>query len=147
MILKLLWIFLTASVGSLGFAVILRVPRRGWVAASLIGGLGYAIDYFLLEIGIHSALAMFVGCLVASLLSQYSARKLQMIATSFVTVAIIPCVPGIGLYRCMYYLGQGMNAQGLHTFVSAMVDILMIAMALGTGAFLVSKPWKKAHHE
>ena len=45
--------------------------------------------------------------LVAALGAQIAARRLKMIATVFVTIAILPLVPGVGLYRAMSALAMG----------------------------------------
>ena len=128
-------IFLSSFVGTMGFALLLQAPRKAWLPSSLIGGLGYTIYWGLLQAGWSDPTAIFAGVLIASVLAQLAARHMRMIATIFVTLAIIPCVPGLGLYRCMSYLGQGMNAQGLHEGVNAMISIGMIALALGVGSF------------
>ena len=75
--------------------------------------------------------------LAASLLAQYAARRLKMIATIFGTLAIIAFVPGLGLYRCMSLLAQGDTSQGLQTGIAAMANIVMITFGLGMGSFLM----------
>lgn len=139
MITGLIWTMLSSTLGTFGFALLLHAPRKAWLSASLIGGLGYTLYWGLMQIGWGEPAAMFVGVLVASILAQVAARKMRMIATIFITLAIIPCVPGLGLYRCMAYLGQGMNAEGLRTGVNAMICIGMIALALGVGSFIARR--------
>ena len=56
--------------------------------------------------------AIFIGSVAASVLAQYAARRLKMIATVFGTLAIIAFVPGLGLYRCMSLLAQGNTSPG-----------------------------------
>lgn len=139
MVMELVWILLTSSLGTLGFAMLLHAPRRAWLASSLIGGLGYTIYWGLLLGGWSDPAALFAGVLAASILAQFAARKMCMIATIFVTLAIIPCVPGLGLYRCMSYLGQGMNTEGIREGVNAMISVGMIAMAIGVGTFIARR--------
>lgn len=136
MLLQLLWTMISSSLGTFGFALLLHAPRKAWLPSSLIGGLGYTIYWGMMQYGWSEPAAIFVGVLVASVLAQFAARRMRMIATIFITLAIIPCVPGLGLYRCMSYLGQGMNAQGLREGVNAMICIGMIAFAIGIGTFI-----------
>lgn len=137
--LELLWIAAGSFVGTLGFAVLLHAPRRAWLPSSAIGALGYTIYWGLMRLGWGEPFSMFIGVLLASLLAQLAARRMRMIATIFVTLSIIPCVPGLGLYRCMALLGQGMSAEGVRVGVAAMTSIVMIALALGVSSFLTRR--------
>ena len=132
--------FLVAIISSflatIGFAGVLRAPVRSWIPASLIGCAGYVIYWLLLQNGVTDPNAIFVGSCIASLLAQFAARRLHMIATIFSVLAIIPCVPGYGLYRCMFFIGQGQLSEGASIGVSAMASILMIALGLAVGGFI-----------
>lgn len=132
-----LWIFLTASVATAGFAALMHAPRRSWIVAGLLGGLGYAVYWALLNlVGMNDALSMFLGCLLATFLAQAAARVMKIIATVFVSMSIIPCVPGLGLYRCMSLLATGQTAEGAAAGVTAMMEILMITLALVVSGWL-----------
>ncbi|MBR4081639.1 MAG: threonine/serine exporter family protein [Clostridia bacterium] len=139
MLKELLWMLVTSALGTLGFAMLLHAPKRAWLTASIIGGVGYMIYWGLLLLGWPDPAALFTGVLAATVLAQFAARKMRMIATIFVTLAIIPSVPGLGLYRAMSYLGQGMNSAGAKEGVSAMISVGMIALAIGVGSFLARR--------
>lgn len=145
MMAELVRILLMSFLGTLGFALLLHAPKKAWLPASLIGGVSYTLYFALLELGAPEAAAMFCGALAGSLLAQLCARKMRMIATIFITLSIVSLVPGLGLYRCMEYLGAGKNALGLQAGVSAMTDIMMIALGLGVGSLvfrtIVTRPW------
>ena len=128
--------FLSAFLGTLGFALLLHAPRKSWLPASVIGAVAYTLYWVLEQIGLSMPLSIFIGALTGSLLAQGCARKMRMIATIFVTLSIVALVPGLGLYRCMALLAQGENAAGVRTGVQAMITILMIALGLGVGSFL-----------
>lgn len=80
---------------------------------------------------------MFAGALVAALGAQIAARRLKMIATVFVTIAILPLVPGVGLYRAMSALAMGDMAAGASVAAHTMALIVMIALGIGLGTALV----------
>lgn len=133
--LKGLSIFLSSFVGTLGFAIILHVPKRAWLPSGLIGAVAYTTYWALGQSLLSEAAANFVGALVGSLLAQYCARRMRMIASVFLMLSIIPLVPGLGLYRCMHYLAQELYAQGAAEGVQAMMSIVMIALGLGVGNY------------
>lgn len=128
--------FLSAFAGTLGFALLLHAPRRAWLPASAIGAVAYTLYWVLNAAGLGMSLSIFIGAAAGSLMAQFYARRMRMIATVFITLSIVAMVPGLGLYRCMALLAQGQNTAGLRTGVEAMMTITMIALGLAVGSFL-----------
>lgn len=126
----------SSFVGTLGFAIFMHAPKRAWLPASAIGGVAYALYWALLQFSIYEPMAIFIAALLGSVLGQYCARRMHMIASIFVLLAMIPLVPGLGLYRCMHFLAQEMYSAGVDAGVRAMVDIVMIALGIAVGSFL-----------
>ena len=131
-----LWYFLTSFVGTLGFAILLHAPKRAWLPASLIGAMTYTLYWSLKQLSLDEAASMFLAALFGSLLAQFCARKMRMIATIFLLLSVVALVPGLGLYRCMALLTQGESDAGLQVGAAAMASIVMIALGLGVGSFL-----------
>jgi len=126
----------SSFVGTLGFAIFMHAPKKAWFPASAIGGMAYLVYWALQEFGVNEPMAIFIGALLGSILGQYCARRMRMIATIFVLLSMIPLVPGLGLYRCMHFLAQEMYGAGADAGVRAMVDIVMIALGLAVGNFI-----------
>ena len=126
----------SSFVGTLGFAIFMHAPKKAWFPASAIGGMAYLVYWALQEFGVNEPMAIFIGALLGSILGQYCARRMCMIATIFVLLSMIPLVPGLGLYRCMHFLAQEMYGAGADAGVRAMVDIVMIALGLAVGNFI-----------
>ena len=127
---------ISSFIGTLGFAIFMHAPKRAWFPASAIGGVAYLAYWALLQGGVYEPMAIFIAALLGSVLGQYCARRMRMIATIFVLLAMIPLVPGLGLYRCMHFLAQEMYGAGADAGVRAMVDIVMIALGLAVGNFM-----------
>ncbi len=144
-VLKGITILLSSILGTLGFAVFLNAPKRAWLPVSVIGGAAYLAYWAMLQCGLYAPLSMFLAALLGSVLAQYCARRMRMIATVFILLAIVPLVPGLGLYRCMHFLAQQLYSQGAAAGVSAMVDIVMIALGLAMGSYLFNliRPMRK----
>ena len=138
--LTMLWdltrIFLGSAVGTWGFGLLLHAPRRSRIAAAALGGLGYALYYLLMQLGVSEPSSIFAAACLSSFLAHTCARRMRMIATIFVTLSIVSLVPGLGLYRCMALVGEGKNALGLQTGAAAMISFIMIALGLAVGSFL-----------
>jgi len=126
----------SSFIGTFGFAIFMHAPKRAWLPASAIGGAAYLLYWALLQMGLYEPASMFLAALLGSVLGQFCARRMQMIASIFVLLAMIPLVPGLGLYRCMSYLAQELYSAGADAGVRAMVDIVMIALGLAVGSYI-----------
>ena len=135
--------FVGGTVGSLGFAWLVHVPRRAWLPGSCIAGLAYLLYWLLARYQVPEPVAVFCGALFGSLLGQLCARRMRLISTIFVTLAIVPIVPGLGLYRMMASLGQGRTAAGAEQGVQAMITIAMIAIGVGVGSYVDRLIWHR----
>ncbi len=122
---------------TLGFGVLLHAPNRALLPASLTGMAAHGCYFMLSAIGVAGQAAIFAAAAGAAILAELLARHMKMAATVFITLSIIPLVPGLNLYRAMAYLAQGQSEAGLELGVSAMLTILMISLGIGMGSFLV----------
>ena len=127
---------LGAFIGSIGFLLLAHAPLRSLFPSGVIAAVSYLIYWLLASAGISDAVAVFLGSLAGSLGGQWVARRMKMIGTVFLMSAIVPVVPGLGLYRMMALLGQGATAAGADQGVQAMITIAMIALGLGVGSFI-----------
>lgn len=125
-----------AFVGTVGFAMLVHVPKKSWLASGVIAAGAYLVYFLLTQAGLPDPMGIFIGSLCGSLAGQICARKMKTIGTVFLMSAIVPVVPGLGLYRMMAYLGQGETASGVDLGISAMITIAMIALGMSMGSFI-----------
>ena len=133
---ELLRAILGAFFGTIGFAMLVHVPRRALPVCGLIAILSYLVYFGALKIGLSDPTSIVLGSLIGSLAGHQSARKMKIIGTVFLVSAIVPVVPGLGLYRMMAYLGQNRISDGANMGIRAMITIGMIALGLGAGAMI-----------
>ena len=132
---------LGSFIGTVGFAMLVHTPKRSWFVSGLIAVLSYLVYWGLTYMNIPDAMAIFAGSFFGSLAGLFCARRMRMIGTVFMMSAVVPVVPGLGLYRMMAAIGQGQISAGAKTGVSAMITIGMIALGLGAGAFTDRVIW------
>ena len=125
-----------AFVGTVGFAMLVHVPKKSWLPSGLIAACAYLVYYLLTQAGLPDPMGIFIGSLFGSLCGQLCARKMKTIGTVFLMSAIVPVVPGLGLYRMMAYLGQGRTEAGVDLGIQAMITIAMIALGMSMGSFI-----------
>ncbi len=116
------------------FGLILRQPRSTLFFSALIGLLGYAA--FTLTGG--GLLAYFISGLLVGILCELTARILQRTTTLFLISAIIPTVPGLGMYRSMMALAGHDYPIALAIGVETIAGIGAIALALTIATALFS---------
>ncbi len=134
------WIqLLSCGIAAASFSVLLKQPKNTIPVSSLIGMLGYSI-FLLLH---QTTLGYFLATLAIGILCEVSARIMKRAATLFVTGAIIPLVPGVGLYRTMRFAAEGRYSQAVQTGVATLLGICGIAMAITISSVLVTALWHR----
>ena len=133
---EILRALLGSFIGTVGFAMLVHVPRRSWLASGVIAAFSYLVYWISLRLGLSDPSSIFLGSLFGSLAGQLCARKMKMIGTVFLMSAVVPVVPGLGLYRMMAFLARNRLSEGLSMGVRAMITIAMIALGLAAGALL-----------
>lgn len=102
-LLQLLWAFLA----TLGFAVLFRAPVRDLPLAAFAGSLAWG-SYLAARMATGSeSLSFFIASIVVGLFAESMAAMLKRPATLFIISAIIPLVPGAGMYRTMFEAVSG----------------------------------------
>ena len=120
---ELLRAVLGAFFGTVGFAMLVHIPKRSWLVSGLIASFSYLVYWAFLRLGLSDPSSIFLG-------------SLRMIGTVFLMSAVVPVVPGLGLYRMMAFLGQNRIADGADMGIRAMITVAMIALGLGAGALI-----------
>ncbi|MBR0226962.1 MAG: threonine/serine exporter family protein [Clostridia bacterium] len=124
---------LACAVAAASFSVLLHQPWRTVPVSTLIATAGYAL--FLL-MG-KTTLAYFGATLVIGICCEICARVMKRTATLFVTAAIIPLVPGIGLYNTMLYMVEGNYGKAVQTGAATVLALCGIALAITMSSVLV----------
>ena len=112
-----------AVFASLGFALLFNVRGDKLFAAALIGGIGGVLYDLLIFFHCSNYFSLFFACVAISILSELFARILKCPVTTFLICALIPLVPGGGMYYTMLEIVQnnidGAILKGIDTIVQA----------------------------
>lgn len=95
---------IAAFLGTLGFAFVFKMKGRHLLFVSVSGFLAYGIYIIAIFIGRTEFYSAFIAVSFVALLSEFFARILKAPTVIFLTVILIPVVPGSGLYYSMRYL-------------------------------------------
>lgn len=112
-----------ALIASLGFGVIFNIRGKNLFFATVGGGLSWLSYLLLKKFNVSDILSLFISSVIFSIYSEVCARFLKTPVTTLVICALIPLVPGAGMYYTMYetITGNVSNALelGLNTIASA----------------------------
>ncbi|WP_315069984.1 threonine/serine exporter family protein [uncultured Clostridium sp.] len=119
---------------SFGFGIIFNIRGKKLIFAALGGGLSWFCYLFLTENKISNILSMFISSIIFSIYSEICARYLKTPVTTLVVCALIPLVPGSGMYYTMYETIRG----NIHGAVALGLDTIYSAGTLSLGVIFVS---------
>lgn len=121
---------LCAFAGCIGFTLVFNIHGPG----KLIGGFGGALGWLVYLLGGKTILAGFFAAAAISLFSEVMARIRRCPVTGYQLVALLPLVPGGGIYYAMSYCLEGDTER----FLTTLLDTLGTAAALAVGVILAS---------
>lgn len=89
-------------IASLGFGIIFNIKGKNLIFAALGGGLSWFCYLFFSKFNMSDVLSFFLSSVIFSIYSEICARILKTPVTTIVICALIPLVPGAGMYYTMY---------------------------------------------
>ena len=108
---------------SFGFGIIFNIKGKKLIFAAIGGGLSWFFYLLLTQNKISNILSLFIASIIFSIYSEICARHLKTPVTTLIICALIPLVPGAGMYYTMYETISGNVSEavrlGLDTVASA----------------------------
>lgn len=119
---------------TLGFGIIFNIKGKNLIFTSLGGAVGWFAYLLFNSFHFSNTFSLFLSSIVLGLYSEIMARTLKSPVTTFVVCALIPLVPGSGMYYTMLETIQGNISKSLELAV----ETLSSAGALAVGIVFVS---------
>lgn len=144
--------FISAGIASLGFGIIFNVPRNKLLGAGFCGGVGGLCYDLGIWCNFSQAFSLFIASVALALTAEILARTQKCPSTIFSICALIPLVPGGGMYYTMLAIINndinGAILTGINTIVQACA--IVIGVILISSIFHSSKKIheiRRNHHE
>ncbi|MCD8173304.1 MAG: threonine/serine exporter family protein [Alistipes sp.] len=130
-----------------GFALLFETPRRAIPVAGLLGGMGHAVRFLLLQAGFGLVGATLCGAVLTGLAGIFFAHRVHTPPVVFTLPACITMIPGLYAYRTMiagiriYSAGPGQDTSGLlqdmaYNFILASSLLFCLAIGICIAALL-----------
>ena len=140
-------------VGVFGFSVMFNSPIKMATAAGLIGAVSNTLRLSLVDVpvlfpflglstGMPPEAAAFIGALVSGLLASLAEIKLTYPRIALTVPSIVIMVPGLYLYRSMYYMCTFDTINMLGWFVRAVLIVAFLPVGLGIARTLTDPRWR-----
>ena len=130
-------------VGVYGFSMLFNSPASMAATAGVIGAVANTTRLTLVGYaGVPAAFGAFIGALIAGVLAWAVRRKLDFPRISLTVPSIVIMVPGLYLYRSVYYLGTQQITDALSWGTQALMIVLFLPMGLIAARILTDKRWR-----
>lgn len=120
----------SAFLGVVTLAVLFHVPRKYLLSAGLTGAGGWFIELLVMNQTDNAMMSAFLSASFVAVISQLSARIFKAPVTVYLVPGILPLVPGVGMYRIVYYLLQENGEYASYYFSYTLQVAGMIALAV-----------------
>lgn len=128
--LPCLWAFLAC----VGFGLVYNIQGVGVLICGLGAGLGWLAYLLAVRAGVGEIFAAFLSAIAIGIYSEAMARIRRCPVTGYLQVALLPLVPGAGIYYTMQYCVEGET----QLFLSTLLHTFGFAAALSVGAMLTT---------
>ncbi|MBO4562818.1 MAG: threonine/serine exporter family protein [Clostridia bacterium] len=137
---------LAGLVGTLGFGLLFNMHGRG-IPLALIGSvISWCTCSLLMKAGLPDPASYLIAAACSSFYAEIMARVRKFPATSYLLCALVPLIPGAGIYYTMDFIRRGMGAEaytkGLAT--AAIAGAVAIGVLLISTGFRMWGVWKKS---
>lgn len=144
MLVQVIGAFAAVIAASITFGV----PKRFLLYSGFTGAVSWLVYLLLLNNNLNELIAVFAATLVSALLSHIFARALKAPVTVFQIPAILPTVPGVGMYRTVYYMIIGDKEMTGYYFsktlqIAGMIAIGIFIMDTVFRTFLRKESWRR----
>lgn len=125
---------LWAGLGTAGFALLFNLRGKDLPLAALGGALGWAVSMPIQAASGSQAFAYFAASMVIGIWAEVVAAVRRRPASVYIICAIIPLVPGAGMYYTMLEYVRGNNWNGLATGLATLLAAGAIAVGLAVSS-------------
>lgn len=123
-----------SALATFSFGIMFNIGKRNLLFASIGGGISWFVYKLCLNFNCSLYASFFISAVIFSSYSEICARFFKTPVTTFIVCALIPLVPGSGMYYTMYEIIKG----NISTAGTMMITTISSAGSLALGIIFVS---------
>ncbi|MDO4912290.1 MAG: threonine/serine exporter family protein [Lactobacillus sp.] len=129
--------------GVFGFSLMFNSRPKLAATAGVLGAIANTLRLSLVQfLLIPGGFAAFIGALLSGLLASLVRKKTGFPRIAITVPSIVIMVPGLYLYRGIFYLGLSQFENGLGWVIQALLIIIALPFGLITARILTDKKWR-----
>ena len=132
-------------VGVFGFSMMFNSPYKMCLVAAVNGAIANTLRLTLTDFGVPPEAAAFVGALTSGLLASIAGLRFGVPRISLTVPSIVIMVPGLYMYRAMFYMGIFDTLNALSWAIRAVMIVMCLPMGLGVARAITDPAWRKAN--
>ena len=130
-------------VGVFGFSMMFNSPYKMCAVAGCVGMVANTLRLSLVDFaGMPPEAAAFCGALCAGLLASAAGLHFGFPRISITVPSIVIMVPGLYMYRAVYYMGNFETVDAMAWIMRAVMIVLFLPMGLGVARTLTDPSWR-----
>ena len=135
--------FLAAFVGVFGFSIMFNSPVRVALVAGVIGGVSDTLNLELVNlVGAPPEIGAFAGALLAGLLAGGVWHITRLSRTAFTVPSVVIMIPGLYLYKAMFYMASFETIDALTWLIRAAMVIVFLPLGLALARAITDVHWR-----
>ena len=135
---------LASFVGVFGFSMMFNSPYRMCLVAAVNGAIANTLRLTLVDFGVAPEAAAFFGALASGLLASGAGLAFGFPRIGLTVPSIVIMVPGLYMYRAMFYMGIFDTLNALSWFIRAVMIVVCLPMGLGAARVITDPAWRRA---
>ena len=132
-------------VGVFGFSMMFNSPYKMCLVAAVNGAVANTLRLTLVDFGMPPEAAAFTGALVSGLLASVAGLRFGFPRIGLTVPSIVIMVPGLYMYRAMFYMGIFDTLNALSWTIRAVMIVMCLPMGLGVARAITDPAWRKAN--
>ena len=129
---------IAGMIGTLGFDLMFNTHGRGIPLCLLGAALSWLVCSTAMHFGVNEPASYLIAAACSSFYAEIMARVRKFPATSYLLSALVPLIPGAGIYYTMDFIRRGMGAEAWTKGLSTAA----IAGSMAVGVLLVSTAFR-----
>ena len=131
--------------GVYGFSFLYNSPQKMAVSAGLIGMVANTLRLELIELtSLPMGIAAFIGALCAGLIASAIKKFIGFPRITLTVPSIVIMVPGLFMYKGVYFIGLGETSEGASWLIRAALLILALPLGLIFARILTDNNFRKS---
>lgn len=134
---------LASFIGVFGFSMLFNSPFNMAATAGVVGAIANTARLTLVDaVAMPPEAAAFLGALMAGLLASLAGMRTGFPRISITVPSIVIMVPGLYMYRAVYYMGAFETLDAMEWIVRAVMIVLFLPMGLALARMLTDREWR-----